>query len=119
MEPWCGRGAEEMEEGGRMGVHVAQKTSPAGMAAAFDAVTVNAAKVLGLSGYGLDVGCNADFVVLQASDPAEAIRLRANRLAVVRRGQVIARSAPRLSGLSPPGPPRTVDGATPRGCGAA
>jgi cytosine deaminase len=94
-------------------------TSPAGMAAAFEAITVNAAKVLGLSGYGLEVGCNADFVVLQASDPAEAIRLRANRLAVVRRGQVIARSAPRLSELSLSGRPGTVDGATIRGAGDA
>ena len=31
-------------------------------------------------------------VILQAGDPSEAIRLRANRLFVVRRGKIIARS---------------------------
>ena len=72
----------------------------------FEAVTTNAARVMNLDGYGLAVGCNADLVVLQAADPIEAIRLRARRLAVVRRGKVIAetpagRSAPYL----PRGPP--------------
>jgi cytosine/creatinine deaminase len=115
MDPWYAMGSADMLEVAHMAVHVAQMTSPAGLAAAFDAVTVNAAKAIGLQDYGLAVGCNADFVVLQASDPAEAIRLKANRLAVVRRGQVIARSAPRLSELSLPGRPGTVDGATIRG----
>ena len=39
-----------------------------------------AARLLGLEGYGLEPGCKADFVVLQARDPIEAIRLRAARL---------------------------------------
>ena len=37
-----------------MGLHVAHMTSLAGMRAAFDAVTVNAAKLMGLDGYGLE-----------------------------------------------------------------
>jgi cytosine/adenosine deaminase-related metal-dependent hydrolase len=41
--------------------------------------------VLGLAGYGLEVGCDASFVLLQARSPAEAIRLRAHRLLVVLR----------------------------------
>ena len=40
------------------------------MRACFDAVTVNAARAIGLQGYGLDVGCNADFVVLEADRSA-------------------------------------------------
>ena len=59
----------------------------------FEAVTTNAAKIMGLDGYGLEVGCNGDLVVLQAADPIEAIRLKARRLFVVRRGKVIAESA--------------------------
>ena len=112
MDPWYAMGSADMLEVAHMAVHVAQMTSPAGLAAAFDAVTVNAAKAIGLENYGLEIGCNADFIVLQAGDPAEAIRLKANRLAVVRRGRVIARSAPRVSELSLPGRPGTVDGAT-------
>jgi len=92
-----------------MGLHVAQMTSQAGMRACYDAVTTNAAKVLGLAGYGLAPGCHADFVLLQARDPVEAIRLRAARLLVVRRGTVIARSAPATAELQLPGRPASVD----------
>jgi cytosine deaminase len=67
---------------------------------------------MGLEGYGLDVGCHADFVLLQARDPIEAIRLRAARLAVVRRGRVIAEAAPRVTRLSLPERPAEVDAST-------
>ena len=43
-------------------------------------VTTTPAAVLGLDGWGLDVGSRAHLVVLQAADPVEAIRLRATRL---------------------------------------
>ena len=75
----------------------------------FEAVTANPAKVMQLDGYGLDVGCNADMVVLQAADPIEAIRLKARRLAVVRRGKVIAETPAQVASLSLAGRPATVD----------
>jgi cytosine deaminase len=81
-----------MLEVAQMGLHVAQMTSLAGMRACFDAVTVNNARVLGLAGYGIEVGNAADCVLLQARSPIEALRLRAHRLWVMRRGKVIARS---------------------------
>jgi cytosine deaminase len=55
-------------------------------------VTTNAAKVFHLPNYGLDAGCDASFVLLQARDPIEAIRLRATRLKVYRRGELLAES---------------------------
>jgi cytosine deaminase len=78
----------------------------------FEAVTTNAARVMNLDGYGLTVGCNADLVVLQAADPIEAIRLRARRLAVIRRGKVIAETPPDLAALALPGRPAQVDPAS-------
>jgi cytosine deaminase len=92
MDPWRSMGSGDMLDVAHMAVHVAQMTSLSAMGAAFDAITVNATKALGLQDYGIAIGCNADFVVLQARDPIEAIRLRAHRLAVIRRGKVIARS---------------------------
>lgn len=109
MDPWYSLGCGDMLEVAHMAVHVGQMTSLAAMQSAFDAVTVNAAKALGLEGYGLDIGCHADFVVLQARDPIEAIRLKAHRLAVIRRGKVIARSAPKVSELMLDGRPRHLD----------
>jgi cytosine deaminase len=111
MDPWYAMGSGDMLEVAHMAVHVAQMTSLAGMRAAFDAITVNAAKALGLAGYGLDIGCNGDLVVLQARDPIEAIRLKAHRLAVVRRGKVIARSPEKISELSLEGRPERIDAA--------
>jgi len=109
MDPWYSLGLGDMLEVAQMGLHVAQMTSQAQMRACFDAVTVNAARVLGLDDYGLAVGRAADFVLLQARDPVEAIRLRATRLAVVRRGVVVAHTPPATAALSLPGRPPTVD----------
>lgn len=90
MDPWYSLGSADMLEVAHMGLHVAQMTSQAGMRQCFDAVTVNAARVMHLQGYGLEVGCDASFVLLQARDPIEAIRLRATRLKVYRRGRLLA-----------------------------
>ena len=65
-----------------------------------------------LEGYGLAVGNNADMVVLQAHDPIEAIRLRARRLFVIRRGKVIAENAAEDDGAVASRSPRL---ARPRG----
>src|SRR5438132_9544931 len=73
MDPWYALGSADMLEVAQMGLHVAQMTSQAQMRACFDAVTVNAAKVLGLSEYGIAVGKPADLVLLQAGDAIEAI----------------------------------------------
>jgi cytosine/creatinine deaminase len=109
MDPWYSLGSADMLEVAAMGLHVAQMTSQAAMRQCFDAVTVNAARVLGIDGYGLDPGCRADFVLLQARSPAEAIRLRASRLLVVRAGEVIASSPAATAQLNLPGRPTSVD----------
>ncbi|MDM0067802.1 amidohydrolase family protein [Variovorax sp. J31P207] len=90
MDPWYGMGSGDMLEVAHMGLHVAQMTSQAGIRQCFDAVTVNAARVMHLEGYGLAAGCDASFVLLQARDPVEAIRLRATRLKVYRKGRLMA-----------------------------
>src|SRR3954454_12661378 len=82
MDPWYSLGSGDMLEVAHMGLHVAQMTGVDAMHACFDAVTVNAARILGLEGYGVAPGCAANLVLLDACDPVEAIRLRAARLAV-------------------------------------
>jgi len=109
MDPWYSLGTGDMLEVAQMGLHVGQMTSQAQMRACFDAVTVNSAKILGLQGYGLAPGCRADFVLLQARSPVEALRLRAARLIVVRGGEVVARSPAATAALQLPGRPGSVD----------
>ena len=99
MDPWYSLGSGDMLEVAHMGLHVAQMTSQQGMRDCYDAVTTQAAKVMHLSGYGLAPGSDASFVLLQARDPIEALRLRANRLKVWRKGWLLAETArvtPRL-----------------------
>ena len=90
MDPWYSLGSHDMLEVAHMGLHVGQMTSIKQMHQAFAAVTSNAAKALALENYGVEPGCYADLVVLQATNPIEALRLRPARLYVIRRGKVIA-----------------------------
>mgnify|MGYP002634321473 FL=1 len=107
MDPWYSLGSADMLEVASMGLHVAQLTGVEQMKSCFRAITEIPAAILGLEGYGLEKGCNADLVILQAADPVEALRLKANRLFVIRRGRIISSSAPVEAELNLPGRPKT------------
>jgi len=109
MDPWYSLGSGDMLEVAHMGLHVAQMTGQDAMRACFRAVTETPAKILGLEGYGLQPGCHADLVLLDAGDPVEAIRLRAARRLVLRRGQVVAESPRAVARLALPGRPAQAD----------
>jgi cytosine deaminase len=100
LDPWYSFGTYDMIEVAHMGLHIAQMTGVDHMREIFEAVTFNGAKALGLEGYGLEAGCHADIVILQARDPQEALRLKPARLFVIRRGSVIAETSPVVSRLS-------------------
>lgn len=108
LDPWYGMGSGDMLEVAHMGLHVAQMTSQGGIRACYDAVTANAAQIMHLDGYGLEPGCDASFVLLQARDTVEAIRLRANRLQVWRRGKLLARTPEAVTALRLDGRPASV-----------
>ena len=114
MDPWYSLGSGDMLEVAAMGLHVAQMTSQAAMRQSFEAVTTAPARILQLPHYGLQAGHHADFVLLQARDPVEAIRLRATRLAVYRRGKRIASTPSATAMLAVPGRPASVDFLAPR-----
>jgi cytosine deaminase len=109
LDPWYSLGTADMLDVAFMGLHVAQMTSPADMRRCFDLVTSEPACIMGLRDYGLHAGANASLVVLEASDPIEAIRLRATRLAVISKGKVVARTPPRRASVSLPGRDSVVD----------
>jgi cytosine/creatinine deaminase len=100
MDPWYNFGSGDMLEVAHMGLHVGQLTSQAQTTQCFEAVTTQAACVLGLEASVLVPGARADLVLLQAKDASEAIRLRATRLAVIRAGRCIARTPPKVAELS-------------------
>lgn len=61
------------------------------LAAALAAATGEGARALGLSGYGLSEGCDADAVILPAESVGEAVVARPRRSFVLKRGRVVAR----------------------------
>jgi cytosine deaminase len=109
MDPWYSLGSGDMLEVAHMGLHVAQMTGQQAMHDCFLAVTQAPARILGLDGYGLEVGCHADFVLLDAASTVEAIRLRAARRLVVRRGQVLSEAPQVVAKLNLPGRPAHVN----------
>ena len=109
MDPWYSLGKADMLDVALMGLHVGQLSSRADMAWCFDAVTYHPAKIMGLEAYGVAKGCDANFVILQARDPIEAIRLRANRLAVIRHGRLICETSPLNAQLHLPDRPKIFD----------
>ncbi|HMM63524.1 MAG TPA: amidohydrolase family protein, partial [Mesorhizobium sp.] len=74
----------------------------------FDMVTQTNAEIMGLD-YGLEVGKTASLVVLDAGNPVEALRLRAERLCVVAKGKVVATRRKQETQLSLAGRPASVN----------
>ena len=109
MDPWYSMGSADMLEVAHMAVHVGQLGSIDDKHKVFDAITVNSAKTMGLEDYGINVGCKADLVVLQAENVTEALRLKPNRLFVMKGGKLISKTEPRIAELSLAGRPERVD----------
>jgi cytosine deaminase len=72
--------------------HVCQLLWPDELEIVCDMVTVNAARAVELSGYGLDPGCRADVVVLGRPTLREALADMAPRRAVFAAGRLVAES---------------------------
>ncbi|SNZ20200.1 amidohydrolase family protein [Cohaesibacter gelatinilyticus] len=109
MDPWYSLGSADMLEVASMGLHVGQLSSREDMRWCFDAVTEIPARIMGLEGYGLKKGKKADMVLLQAHDPIEAIRMKPNRLAVIRAGKVISQMERRVAHLALSDRPALLD----------
>ena len=67
-------------------------STDAELATAFDMVTADAARALGLAGYGVVEGGPADFVVLDARHVQEAVVARPKPRDVYKRGRLVARN---------------------------
>ncbi|MCY1521659.1 N-isopropylammelide isopropyl amidohydrolase [compost metagenome] len=68
---------------------------------ALDTVTHAGARGCGFAAYGLDVGCRADLVLVDAQTPAQAVVGRPVRKLVVSGGRVVARHGTLVPGAVP------------------
>lgn len=109
LDPWYSLGTADMLDVAFMGIHVAQMTSQADMFKCYEMITTENAKIMELEDYGLLPGNKASFVILDAADPVEAIRLRADRLMVVSNGKIVAKREKKVTELNLPNRPETVE----------
>jgi cytosine deaminase len=109
MDPWYAMGRADMLEAASMAWHLTQMTRPEHSGIMIDLITGNGAKTLGLADYGIQVGNPANFVVLQANSAADALRLKPNRLFVVRDGVILSETPPLQSTLTLGGECSTVN----------
>lgn len=81
---------------GLLMAYQAQYNSTSSAGIVIDMITHNAARVMGLKGYGIAVGADADFNIISAPTESEALRKRPSRL-VFRGGRQVAEYS--ISGL--------------------
>jgi len=89
-DPYYPFGRGDMLELAFVMCHAAHLGAPQELESVFDMVTYNAAKGMRLEHYGIRVGDYADLVLLDAGGVRDALRLQPDRLAVIRRGRIVA-----------------------------
>jgi cytosine/creatinine deaminase len=94
MDPWYPLGYGDPLQAAFVLVHLGQMSGDAELRRLIEMITTNAARALGVPDYGLRDGGPADLVVFDAPTEADALRLVAPRMLVLRGGKVVARSEP-------------------------
>jgi cytosine deaminase len=90
-DAWSPMGNGDMLERAWLMAHRFGWSKDADLSMALDAVTTGGARALGIERYGLEPGCDANFVLLAAENLAEAVVSRSPRRTVISRGRLVAR----------------------------
>lgn len=85
-------GQADLLEVGQLLAHAAHLSTPDEVEKVFDMPTINSAKVMRLENYGIKPGNDADFNIIDAPSIQEALRTRADRLYVLKKGKVVAKT---------------------------
>ncbi|MDY0120029.1 MAG: amidohydrolase family protein, partial [Clostridia bacterium] len=85
-------GSADMLQVANITVHAAQMSLPPELEKVFDMITFDANKIMNLEGYGIEEGCTANLVVVDAKNIREAMALQPNRPYVIREGKVIVKN---------------------------
>lgn len=85
-------GSGDMLQVANVVAHAAQMSLPDEIEKVYDMITYDANRILKLDGYGIEEGCRANLVIVNADDARDAIRLNPERLYVIRDGRVVAKT---------------------------
>ncbi|TVR29305.1 MAG: cytosine deaminase [Spirochaetaceae bacterium] len=92
-DPWYPLGNADMTEVARMGAHIGHMMGLDALRTMFDTVTGYPATIMQLPGYGLEVGCRANLVLMNAASVIDAMRISAPRDVIIRDGNVVIDSS--------------------------
>lgn len=94
MDPFGPLGKGSMLQSANLLMHTAHLSGSDLIPNVLDLITTNGAKTLNLTGYGIKLGNQADFVILDARNEYEALRLLSEVLYVVRKGKIVVKAVP-------------------------
>ena len=95
FDPWYPLGTGNMLQVLHMGIHAAQLMGKDEIINSIDLVTKNSAKTLHIEDkYGIEVGKDANFIILNANNEYEVIRKQAVVTHSFRKGKLIASTKP-------------------------
>ena len=92
-DPFNPFGSYDMLQIANLNAHVAHMTGEAELWQALEMVTTNAAQTMGLGDRSIAVGNQADLVILDTTDPLEAIISPPPRLATIKAGKLIVETS--------------------------
>ncbi len=94
-DPWYPMGNGNMMNILDNGIHLAQIMSPEEIEKDLDLITYNGASCLNIQDrYGLEIGNDANFIVLDGNSPFDVIRNRSSVLASIRKGEYLFKQKP-------------------------
>lgn len=94
FDPWYPLGTANMLQVLHMGLHVCQMMGYGEIDDGLGLITDNSAKTLNLADYGIKAGCTGNLVILPAESGFDAVRRQTLPRYSIRRGTVIAETAP-------------------------
>jgi len=109
FDPWYPLGTGNMLQVLHMGLHVCQLMGYEQINQGLDLITVNSARAMHLSDYGIAVGHSANLVILPAENGFDAVRRQVAPRYVIRRGRIIAQTQPAQATLFLEETPEIVD----------
>jgi len=91
-DPYYPFGRMDQLEVGFMMAHTAHLGLPSELETVYDMITCNGAKAMRYNDYGIEIGKTADIVIVDAPSVKEAFRFQPDRLYVIKKGKIIAKS---------------------------
>ncbi len=94
MDPFGPMGKGNMLQAANLLMHTAHLSGNNQMPQLFNMISVNGLKTLNVDDEKIEVGKQADLIILDAKDEKEAIRLTSECLYVIRKGKIIVETTP-------------------------